>query len=320
MCPLKCRTGRSKNPRHMPTPDLKGLVFSIDRFVGEDGPGIRTTVFLKGCPLRCVWCQSPESISPAPQLLFHINRCIGCGACVKACPRDAQVVSPAVRQVLWERCDNCGECVKTCPSAALVMCGEWLSVEQVIETVEKDSDYYRNSGGGVTFCGGEPTMQHQFLLECLKTCKKAGIHTAVDTCGHVKWPVLEKMLPYIDLFLYDIKHLDSTRHSELTRVENELILNNLKRINEQGKPIWVRIPLIPGYNTQEDNLRAIIEFVAPMTSVEKIWLLPYNVVSGAKYQSIGEKYQLEHVVPNSRESDEARVKMLSHYSKLIELG
>jgi len=299
---------------------LQGLVFSIDRFVGEDGPGIRTTVFLKGCPLRCVWCHSPESISPKPQLLFHSNRCIGCGACVEACPRDAQVVSPTERHVLWERCDNCGDCVPVCPSAALEMCGEWLSVEQVIETIEKDLVYYRNSGGGVTFCGGEPTMQHEFLLACLEACRNAGIHTALDTCGHVKWSVLEKMLPYIDLFLYDVKHMDSARHKELTGVGNELILDNLKRIAQQGKPIWVRIPLIPGCNDSEDNLRAVAEFVAPMESVEKISLLPYNVVTGAKYQSIGEKYQLEHVVPNSKDEDVALARMLSHLGKRAEVG
>lgn len=298
----------------------KGLVFSIDRFVCEDGPGIRTTVFLKGCPLRCIWCHSPESISAAPQLLFHSNRCIGCGACVEACPRDAQIVSPADRRVLWESCDNCSDCVAACPSAALEMAGEWLSVEQVMAAVERDLVYYRNSAGGVTFCGGEPTMQHEFLLACLEACKDLGIHTALDTCGQVKWSVLEEMLPYVSLFLYDIKHMDSARHKEFTGVGNELILENLVRIGERGKPIWVRIPLIPGYNDSEDNLRGVAEFVGPLQTVEKISLLPYNVVTGAKYRSIGKKYRLEQVVPYAKDEEKVPAKMLSHLGTKVELG
>lgn len=207
-----------------------------------------------------------------------------------------------------------------CPSAALEMAGKWLSVEQVMEVVEKDRVYYRNSGGGVSFCGGEPTRQHEFLLACLKACRDVGIHTALDTCGQVKWPVLDEMLPFTDLFLYDIKHMDSTRHKELTGVGNELILENLERIGQHGKPVWVRIPLIPGYNDSEDNLRKVAELVAQMASVEKISLLPYNVVTGAKYQSIGEKYQLEDVVPNTKEKDKALAKMLSGLGKSVEVG
>ncbi len=298
----------------------KGLVLSIDRFVGEDGPGIRTTVFMKGCPLRCVWCHSPESISPAPQLLFRRNRCIACGACVEACPRDAQVVSATERRVLWERCDDCGDCVPGCPSTALEMAGKWLSVEQVMEVVERDLVYYRNSGGGVTFCGGEPTMQHQFLLACLKSCRDAGIHTALDTCGHVKWPVLEEMLPFVDLFLYDIKHMDSARHKELTGVGNELIFENLRAISQRRKPVWIRIPLIPDCNASEDHLRSVAEFVAPLEAVEKITLLPYNVVTGARYQSIGEKYQLEQIVPHSKDEEKALAKMMSSLGKKAEVG
>ena len=196
-----------------------------------------------------------------------------------------------------------------------------MSAEQVMEVVERDLVYYRNSGGGVTFCGGEPAMQHEFLLSCLKACRDAGIDTALlDTCGHVKWSVLEEMLPRVDLFLYDIKHMDSARHKEFTGVGNELILDNLLKISQRRKPVWVRIPLIPGYNDSEDNLREVAEFVRPMEAVEKITLLPYNVVTGAKYQSSGEKYRLEDVVPHSKDEEKALAKMLSRLGKRVEVG
>ncbi len=298
----------------------KGRVLSIDRFVGEDGPGFRTTVFLKGCPLRCVWCHSPESISPKAQLFFQAARCIGCGACVGVCPRDAQVVSPNERHIIWERCDDCGDCVPVCPSAALDMAGKWMSVEQVLDVVGRDMVYYRNSGGGVSFCGGEAILQHEFLLACLKACQDAGIDTAVDTCGHAKWSVLEEMLPYIDFFLYDIKHMDSARHKELTGVGNELILENLEKISQRDKPIWVRVPLIPGYNDSEENLRRTAEFVAKMDAVEQISLLPYNVVGGAKYQSIGETYRLGQIVAHTKDEEKALAKMLSRIGKKTVIG
>ena len=273
----------------------KGLVFSVDRNVVEDGPGIRTTVFLKGCPLRCVWCHSPQSQSKERQLLFIENRCIGCGACVATCPKDVQEISGTARRIQWEGCDDCGECTRVCPSMALEMAGEWMTVEQVMDIVRRDTVYYKNTGGGVTFSGGEALAQPEFLTACLERCKHEGIHTAVDTSGFAQWSVFETILPHADLFLYDLKQMDSHRHEQMTGVGNAVILENLRRIDERGKSIWVRVPLIPGYNDSIENLRQVAEFAKTLTNVERMSLLPYNGAAGAKYSFIGRKYTLEHL-------------------------
>lgn len=275
---------------------LRGLVFSIGRFATDDGPGIRTTVFMKGCPLKCIWCHSPQSQGAVvSQLGFYSNRCIDCGACTKMCPQKALIVSPQATHIHWEKCDNCGKCVEVCPSKALEMVGEWLTVEQVMDILKKDWLYYKNSGGGVTFSGGEPTAQPRFLATCLKRCKEVGIHTAVDTCGFAKWSVFEEILPYVDLFLYDLKHMDSKKHKLFTGVGNELILKNAKRISKRGKPLWIRIPLIPGYTDSEENLSQSAEFIRELKFVQKLSLLPYNVASGANYSFIGRSYELEYL-------------------------
>jgi pyruvate formate lyase activating enzyme len=298
----------------------RGLVFSIDRNVVEDGPGIRTTLFFKGCPLRCVWCHSPQSQSKEQQLLFIENRCIGCGACVDVCPKDAQELTGTARRILWERCDDCGECVSVCPPMALEMAGEWLTVEQIMDVVRRDTVYYRNSGGGVTFSGGEALGQPEFLAACLERCRREGIHTAVDTSGFAQWAVFEKILPHTDLFLYDLKQMDSRKHEEMTGVGNAIILDNLNRIDGRGKAIWVRIPLIPGYNDSVETLSQAAEFTRRLRNVKKVSLLPYNEAAGAKYSFVGRKYGLEHLDGHTKEEKKDFLKIFSSVGVEVEVG
>jgi pyruvate formate lyase activating enzyme len=200
------------------------------------------------------------------------------------------------------------------------MSGEYLTVEQVMEVVEKDRTYYENSGGGVTFSVGEPTMQPEFLLACLKCCRQSGLHTAIDTNGHVQWPVLEELLPNIDLFLYDIKHMDSGKHKQFTGVGNELILENLRKIDRLGNSTWLRVPLIPDYNDDDENIQRVAELAGSLKAVEKVSLLSYNRLAGAKYQFIGKGYELEHLEAHSKEREKALMKMFFGLGKKVELG
>ena len=254
---------------------LTATIFDIERNSYVDGPGIRTTVFFKGCNLRCAWCHNPESQSPNPQMLVYKNKCTGCGKCKEKCPNHL------------ESCELCGRCTLYCPHDAREICGKEYTVDEVIKEILKDKVFYESSGGGVTFSGGECMLQIDFLEEALKECKKHGIHTAIDTAGHVPFAYFERILPYTDLFLYDVKIIDSEKHKQYTCVENQLILENLKRLLVKNVPIWIRIPIIPKVNDTEEELQRIKEYIFSYRIPEKVELLPYHAMGEHKYAALG---------------------------------
>lgn len=247
---------------------LTGTVFDIQRFSVHDGPGIRTTVFLKGCPLRCKWCHNPEGLSREPQLQFFAEKCLGCGAC-------------GGRDRLSD--------ANACPSRALQICGKESNEDEIIAELLKDRIYYTN-GGGVTVSGGECLMQADFTAAILKRAKELGIHTAVDTSGFAPWSELSKVIPYCDLFLYDVKCIDPTAHKRYTGVDNSQIIDNLRRLNEEKREIWVRVPVIPDFNCNVKEMTAIAELVSSMSSVKQVTLMPYHTLGASKYATLGIEY------------------------------
>ena len=274
----------------------KAMIFDIQRNSFVDGPGIRTTVFFKGCNLRCKWCHNPESQSFEKQMMFYKDKCTGCGKCREVCPNHLQ------------SCDFCGKCELYCPAEARKICGREYTSNEVLAEVIKDKAFYENSGGGVTFSGGECMLQLDFLCEILKKCKAAGIHTAVDTAGNVPWESFEKILPFTDLFLYDIKAFGAELHRKGTGVSNELILENLKNLSGRAD-IIVRIPVIGGYNDNDEEIRQIADFLKQIKII-KAELLPYHAMGEHKYTALGRNTESFNV-PNKNFMDRSQQLFLS---------
>ncbi len=272
-----------------------GIIFDIKHFSTHDGPGIRTTVFLKGCPLSCLWCHNPESQSHQPEMMYHANLCIACLECLKVCPQAA--ISQENGNLLTdpELCDLCGECVNVCFSGAREMVGYQTSVAGILEEIKKDIPFYDQSGGGVTFSGGEPLMQSGFLLDLLKACKDVDIHTTVDTCGYTSKEVLSQLLPWVDLFLYDIKAVDEDLHKHLTGVSNQVILENLRWLSKLGKKVIIRVPVVPGLNDSQQELQQLAAFAASLPGLDDIELLPYHPIGMEKYCRLQRMYTLKEV-------------------------
>lgn len=297
----------------------RGWIFNIQRYSIQDGPGIRTTVFFKGCPLTCHWCSNPESQALHPELLYFDSQCAGCRRCVEACPNGATLLGPNEEIVIDRRlCKVCGVCVDVCLADARVVSGETMTTDHVVSVVEKDSLFYRNSDGGVTFSGGEPTHQASFLLELLKDCQSKGFHTCLDTCAHVHWEALKDALEHVDLVLCDVKHMQPERHKELTGADNHLILDNVKRIVEMGKEIIIRMPLLPGINDSEDNLNALGSFMSEL-SMRRLDLLPYHRLGAKKYERLGMEYRLEELSSFKKEKVESIKGILENFGLEVDI-
>ena len=270
--------------------DVRGLVFDMDTFAVHDGPGIRLAVYLKGCPLSCCWCHSPESQRSEPELIHMRDRCARCGACAAVCPQGVHTVDAAGHALARGRCTVCGRCVETCPNGALAIKGHWIAASEVVARAERMKPFFDHSGGGITLSGGEVTAQTEFAASVLAGCKGLGIHTAIETCGAVSWAGLQAVVEHSDLVLYDLKLIDEEQHRRWTGASNRQILDNARRL--AGRSVQVRVPLIPGITDTEENVRDIYSFMRGV-GLKRVALLPYNPSAAAKYEWLDRCYDVD---------------------------
>ncbi len=296
-----------------------GTIFNIQRYSLHDGPGIRSIVFFKGCGLRCEWCSNPESQKSTPQILFVKSRCIGCRACEKICPASA-IVFEKNRRVAEDKCIHCGECTKACMAEALELKGQEVTVREVYEQLKKDEIYYNYSGGGITLSGGESLLQPEFSAELFKACHQSGWHTVVETALFVSQDAIQTVLPHTDLFLADFKVFDSETHRTYTGQPNDRIKENIKFISENGGKIILRIPLIPGVNNSESNIRSTAEFAKQLGTIEEIDLLPYHRLGVNKYDQLGRDYLLPDLRQPSGKVMQQIAEILKEYGFLVQIG
>jgi pyruvate formate lyase activating enzyme len=297
-----------------------GIIFDIKKYAIHDGPGIRTTVFFKGCPLNCWWCHNPEGLDISAQVIYRKDRCIGCGECINVCPEGAIALSPSGVITDQSKCVHCGICVETCPAEARELVGKVVTVDHVVGEIKKDILLYDESGGGVTFSGGEPLMQPDFLLGLLDACGKLDIHRTVDTAGYADAELLLRVADRTELFLYDLKHMDSEKHRKYTGVPNEQILSNLESLAKHGANINIRIPIIPGINSDDENIERMGSFVSSLPGVHDISLLPYHSAAEAKYGKLGMEYRLGKTLPLSEDEMEAAAKRLEKFGSHVKIG
>lgn len=286
---------------------MKARIFEIKRFAVHDGNGIRTTVFFKGCPLKCVWCHNPEGLDFKPQLAFYENKCVSCGECGKVCAQNAHTFPQGMHVFDRSQCIACGKCEAACPRSALTLYGKEVTIDELMPTLLEDADFYRTSGGGVTLSGGECLLQADFCAGLLKRLKENGISTAVDTCGYVPKASIQKVMPYTDVFLYDVKAFDEQVHIQCTGHSNKLILENLKEIDAAGIPVEIRIPYVPGYN--DDQMEKIAVFLSDLKNISGIRILPYHNYAGSKYRALAMDNTLPGQLPEEAQLNAAKALM-----------
>lgn len=293
-----------------------GLVLKIHRMARHDGPGIRTLVCMKGCPLRCQWCSTPESQSPRPEVMLFEQDCTGCGKCVEACLRGARTLDTIDRN----RCDNCGRCVDVCIYGGLGIQGTVMDVDQLFREIEKDSAAYRRSGGGVTFSGGELTLQADYVSRVLARCRRVFFHTAIETCGFTRWENLKKLLPHVKLLYFDLKHMDDAVHRQITGVSNRVILENAAKAARLC-PMIIRIPVVPGLNDTASNIEATARFAAGLgENLQRIELLPYHNLGASSYRRLGREYALDEVPPQTAERMTALKELVEACGVVAQVG